>query len=375
MATGGSSLADWISAISQLAFLVIFLLLFTGANQRFQMYIWGREVRATLALFKRYYEEAEEKTRDLLVRNGAKRPKTIVDRVKDYVVISPVDIEPVDIIRRLDHILETERNQIKELLKEEMPDKDKVTRYKVETSLSITYALNMLFKIVRHYLLTSEKTNNYILLMQLKLILPQIVKIAESYRKALDDFVKGAPIGDSIGPLIAYSLAYSNSEKPEWRNIDDDTVATLVNYEGRKLILVKAEGPESNVGRPGLVIEEIIEKDLFKTGKPKLLITVDAALKLEGEETGSVAEGVGAAIGDPGPEKIRIERTASRHGIPLRTVIVKMGMDEAIYAMKEEIYKGGLEALERIKTIITEETKEGDTVLLAGIGNSVGVSQ
>ncbi len=375
MATGGSSLADWISAISQLAFLVIFLLLFTGANQRFQMYIWGREVRATLALFKRYYEEAEEKTRDLLVRNGAKRPKTIVDRVKDYVVISPVDIEPVDIIRRLDHILETERNQIKELLKEEMPDKDKVIRYKVETSLSITYALNMLFKIVRHYLLTSEKTNNYILLMQLKLILPQIVKIAESYRKALDDFVKGAPIGDSIGPLIAYSLAYSNSEKPEWRNIDDDTVATLVNYEGRKLILVKAEGPESNVGRPGLAIEEIIEKDLFKTGKPRLLITVDAALKLEGEETGSVAEGVGAAIGDPGPEKIRIERTASRHGIPLRTVIVKMGMDEAIYAMKEEIYKGGLEALERIKTIITEETKEGDTVLLAGIGNSVGVSQ
>ena len=374
MATDGTSLADWISAISQLAFLLIFVLLFVGANQRFQMYLWGKEVRAALGVFYRYYSEAEEKTRDLLVRNGAKRPKTIVDRIKDYVTISPVDIEPTDIIRRLDHILTTERNHIKELLLKEMPDKDKSTRYKIETSLGITYALNMLYKIVRHYLLTSEKTNNYILLMQLKLILPQILKIAESYRKALDDFVKGAPIGDSIGPLIAHKIARANGT-PEWINIDEDTVASLVEFENRKIILVKASGPESNVGRPGVAVEEIIEKDLFKTGKPKLIITVDAALKLEGEDTGSVAEGVGAAIGDPGPEKIRIERVSTKYGIPLRTVIIKMGMDEAIYAMREEIYKGGIEALNRIKTILKEETREGDAVLLAGIGNSVGVSQ
>ncbi|MEB3772869.1 MAG: DUF1512 domain-containing protein, partial [Desulfurococcales archaeon] len=256
MATGGASLADWISAISQLAFLLIFILLFVGANQRFQMYMWGKEVRAALGIFYKYYSEAEEKTRDLLVRNGAKRPKTLVDRIKDYVVISPVDIEPTDIIRRLDHLLTTERNHIKDLLLREMPDKDKSTRYKIETSLGITYALYMLYKIVRHYLLTSEKTNNYILLMQLKLILPQIMKIAESYRKALDDFVKGAPIGDSIGPLIAYRLArlaHTNGN-PEWVNIDEDTVAAQVEFEGRKLILVKASGPESNVGRPGVAI-------------------------------------------------------------------------------------------------------------------------
>jgi len=374
MATDGTSLADWISAISQLAFLLVFVLLFVGANQRFQMYLWGKEVRAALGVFYRYYSEAEEKTRDLLVRNGAKRPKTIVDRIRDYVTISPVDIEPTDIIRRLDHILTTERNHIKELLLNEMPGKDKSTRYKIETSLGITYALNMLYKIVRHYLLTSEKTNNYILLMQLKLILPQILKIAESYRKALDDFIKGAPIGDSIGPLIAHKIARANGT-PEWVNIDEDTVASLVEFENRKIILIKASGPESNVGRPGVAVEEIIEKDLFETGKPKLLITVDAALKLEGEDTGSVAEGVGAAIGDPGPEKIRIERVATKYGIPLRTVIIKMGMDEAIYAMREEIYKGGIEALNRIKTVLKEETQEGDTILLAGIGNSVGVSQ
>ncbi|MCE4615403.1 MAG: DUF1512 domain-containing protein [Desulfurococcales archaeon] len=374
MTTDGTSLADWISAISQLAFLLIFVLLFVGANQRFQMYLWGKEVRASLGIFYKYYTEAEEKTRDMLVRNGAKRPKTIVDRIKDYVTISPVDIEPTDIIRRLDHILTTERNHIKELLLKEMPERDKSIRYKIETSLEITYALNMIYKIVRHYLITSEKTNNYILLMQLKLILPQILKIAESYRKALDDFAKGAPIGDAIGPLIAHRIARFNGT-PEWINIDEDTVASLVEFENRKIILVKASGPESNVGRPGVAIEEIIEKDLFKTGKPRLLITVDAALKLEGEDTGSVAEGVGAAIGDPGPEKIRIERVATKYGIPLRTVIIKMGMEEAIYAMREEIYKGGVEALNRIKTILKEETQNGDVVLLAGIGNSMGVSQ
>lgn len=371
-AASGSGITDWITAISQLAFLIIFILLFTGANQRFQMYLWGKEIRAGLAILQRYVADAEEKSKDLLARYGSKRPKTLVERLKEYVFISPVDIEPTDIIRRLDHLLETRRSQIKQLLAEELAGAGKVERYKAETSLEILSALNMIYKIVRHILLLGEKTSNFLLVMQLRLLLPQIMKIAEGYRKALDDFIKGAPIGDSIGPQIVLELAGADTR---WRHIDEDTVAAKTEFEGRTLILVKAEGPASNVGRPGVAVEKIVEENLFGTGKPSLIITVDAALKLEGEETGSVAEGVGAAIGDPGPEKIRIERTSTRNGIPLRAVVIKMGMEEAILAMKKEIYEGGMKAIKRIKEIIEEETREGDTVLIAGIGNSIGIGQ
>ena len=37
-----------------------------------------------------------------------------------------------------------------------------------------------------------------------------------------------------------------------------------------------------------------------------MIITIDAALKLEGEDTGEVAEGIGAAIGGPGIERYKI---------------------------------------------------------------------
>ena len=48
-----------------------------------------------------------------------------------------------------------------------------------------------------------------------------------------------------------------------------------------------------------------------------MLIMVDAAGKLEGEDVGEIAEGVGAAIGGPGVEKYKIERAAIENNIPL----------------------------------------------------------
>jgi len=82
-----------------------------------------------------------------------------------------------------------------------------------------------------------------------------------------------------------------------------------------------------------------------------------------------------AAIGDPGPEKIRIERAAARYNIPLRAIVVKMAMEEAIQEMKEEIAKAADKVVDMIKDIVLSETREGDRILIAGIGNTVGIAQ
>jgi len=98
-------------------------------------------------------------------------------------------------------------------------------------------------------------------------------------------------------------------------------------------------------------------------------------LKLEGENTGAIAEGTGVAMGDPGPEKISIERVAVRYNIPIDAVIVKMSMEEAITEMRKEIYQAAPKALELVKKIILERTKPGDIVVLVGVGNTAGVAQ
>jgi hypothetical protein len=43
--------------------------------------------------------------------------------------------------------------------------------------------------------------------------------------------------------------------------------------------------------------------------------------------------------------------------------------------MVEELYTACDTAVETIKRMIDEKTEEGDTVLVAGIGNTVGVAQ
>ncbi|GAB6147480.1 DUF1512 domain-containing protein [Stetteria hydrogenophila] len=370
--TGGdASLPDWISAISQLVFLIIFILLFLGANQRFQVYMWKGGIKAKLAVLEAMALEAREKTRKFMLENRARNVDETLSKVIDFFVISPVDIEPVDIIKRMDHLFSVRRLRLKNLFRDAMPEADEYVRSRAETAGEIAGALNFIYKYVRHLLLYGEKTRNWVLIMQLQLVMPQILRVAKTYRNAMEDFLKGVPVGDGAGPLVASMLA---GPQAEWREVEEETVASEVDFEGRRLVLVKAKGPASSVGRPGLAVEKLVTDYVRRGVKPSLIVTVDAALKLEGEETGSIAEGVGAAIGDPGPEKIRFERVAAEHGIPLRAVVVKMSEEEAITAMKKEIYEAARRAVERVKEIVRSEARPGDLVIVAGIGNTVGVA-
>ncbi len=367
-----ATLPDWISAISQILFLLIFVMLFLGVNQRFQIYMWSRDIKAKLGILESMANESRKRTLDFMLKNKAKEPGKLLDKIVDFFIIEPVSIEPTDIIRRLDHLFNIRRRRFKEEFERSMPESDETVRSKAETAAEITSALTWIYRIVRHILLTGEKTRNWILIMQLQLMMPQILRIAETYRRALNDFIQGVPIGDAAGPLVALKLTGYNGR---WAEVDEDTIASQIDFEGRKLIVIKAKGPGSNVGKPGVATEKMVEALIKQGQKPSLMITVDAALKMEGEDTGAIAEGVGAAIGDPGPEKIRFERIASKYKIPLRAVIVKMGLEEAIQAMKKEIYEGVDKAVNRVKEIVKQESKEGDTVIVIGIGNTIGVGQ
>lgn len=102
---------------------------------------------------------------------------------------------------------------------------------------------------------------------------------------------------------------------------------------------------------------------------------IDAGLKLEGEPVGEVAEGVGAAIGGPGVDQYRIEQSVAENHIPIYAVIVKEDIGDAVSIMRKEIADSVDKVIERIKNVVLERTKEGDKIIIVGVGNTIGIGQ
>ena len=100
---------------------------------------------------------------------------------------------------------------------------------------------------------------------------------------------------------------------------------------------------------------------------------IDAGLRLMGEKTGDVVEGVGAAIGGIGVEKFYIEDSSTEQTIPIDALICKQSLEDAITTMKRPITRSVPDFVERIKMSIRKRTKEGSSVIVAGIGNTIGI--
>lgn len=372
--SSSSDLATWIIAISILVSTVLSILAFLGIAQGLQVRIWRNQIEAKLRVLENYRNAVRDEARKKLEKLGAHNSDEVVNTVIEYFVIEPVSIEPIDIIKRLEKVLRTEEERIEDIVSRSLPkDVSDVDKKNIVTLLAIANVLNTLYKFVRHILLLGIKTKNAMLVAQLWMMMPFYMRIAKAYFDAAKIINKGIPIGDSAGPLAAYKLMKILRPEAGPKEVIKDTIYSVHSFEERRIIIVKARGPGSTVGRPGEAVEKIVNEEL--EGNIAAIITVDAALKMEGEETGSIAEGTGVAMGDPGPEKIRIERVAVAHGAQLYAIAIKMGLEEAITAIKKEIIDGVEKAVDRVKKLILETTKPGDTVIVVGVGNTLGVAQ
>ena len=84
---------------------------------------------------------------------------------------------------------------------------------------------------------------------------------------------------------------------------------------------------------------------------------------------------MGAAIGGLGVEKFDIEAITAKHNIPVYAILIKQGDVETLTAMRKELAEAVEKAVTMVKHLIDERTKEGDKVLVAGIGNTLGIGQ
>jgi hypothetical protein len=362
----GDSSIGWIMNILFYVMFVVFM--FYGS--RIQTYVMIREVEGSLYKLKYIKEEGRKIAVETIKEIGKPQsdPTAKVDRFLEYFTISPQSLDPAGVVWKLEHILDVRDERLKDEVKLMAPAADTTQANNLENTLEAAMALNFIYKVIRHFYLLGKKTLSLYTIMQIQMILPLIMREAEAYASALKAFAHGQPIGDGAGALVAARLMHGY----ETKKLEKDCVVSTIPFEGRTAFVIKAEGPGGNVGKPGDAIQQVIEEN---KGQIAMVIMIDAALKLEGEELGEVAEGVGAAIGGPGVDQFKIEEKLVKYHIPINAVIIKEDVGDAVSPLRKEIFDSLNTVVDRIKEVVLERTKEGDKIIIAGIGNTIGIGQ
>ncbi|MGY5143864.1 MAG: DUF1512 domain-containing protein [Candidatus Nitrosopumilus sp. bin_32a] len=344
------------------------IILFVFYGQNIQLFVTAREIKKGLKKLESFREESRTELINYVKNNlNAKDdPVKKIDKFLDYFTIMPVDMDPGGIVDKVRHTVRSRDDYTREHVKLLSPEMSDVELSKVQTLLEIATSLQLIYKIINHMFLTAKKQNNYPLILPLQMILPFIMEQAEAMREAIPTFKIGQPVGDGIGPMVVGKMML---------NIEKETVAfqtsfAKIDFEDRKLFLLKAEGPGSTVGRPADGLEKIISEN-----KIDAIIMIDAALKMEGEDSASVAQGFGAAIGGVGTERFQIEAVATTNNIPVFSIVVKQSVKEAITLMTKDIADTAEDVRLQVNEMIIENTKPGQSIVVIGVGNTSGVPQ
>lgn len=314
-----------------------------------------------------FLDRISRKAEKFVLKKISKKPtaeiKKSVKKFKEFFVISPVGLDPYGIMKKLEHLIDQEKWRFKYFVKQIASGQDSEKQANIMMGLAGAMSLYQLMKLVRHFVELIKKTKSQYLALMLQMQLPLIERIAKALLTGTEALSNGWPIGDSTGAYVAANLIGDSKVV----KADEDTVVSRKRYKNRDIIIIKARGPGGRTGNPGRVLNKIAKKE-----KIAKIVTIDAALKLEGEKTGSIAEGVGAAIGGIGVERTHIEEIAVKKKIPLDSIIIKMSQEEAIMPMKKSILSSTPEVMKALDDAI-KRTSEKGKIIVVGVGNTSGV--
>ena len=344
------------------------IIIFVFYGQQIQLLVTSGEIKKAIKKLDKFKFDSKKELINYVNKNldPVSDPTKKIEQFLDYFTIMPVEMDPNGIVDKVRHTVRSREDYTRNHIQSLFPNIDEIKLSRVQTLLEITSSLQMIHKIVNHMFLTAKKQKNYPLILPLQMMLPFIMEHAKAMNASIPAFKKGQPLGDGIGPMVVGKMMLSEEKEI----ISFQTALAKINYEKRKLFLVKAEGPASTVGRPDDALEKIVGSN-----KIDLIIMIDAALKMEGEDSASIARGFGAAIGGIGTEKFQIEHIATQNKIPIFSIIVKQSVKEAITLMTKEIADQADNVRSQMYEMILENTVEGQSVVVIGVGNTAGVPQ
>jgi len=368
--------SDPLSLILNLMFfLLIFVSMFYG--QKIQAWKAAKEIQTGLVKLKTWNDTCKEILLNEFKKYAEKKEtdKDLAIKLEDFmtfVAILPVTLDPYGIIPKIDHLIDVRDFRFREEVAMLAPNAIDSKRQSMENLLEAAMAVDFIYRLIKHYLILGKKSKSMILLMQISMQMALIMAMAKSFYFATKAFAEGSPIGDALGPMVAgrFVRDVSNNGEVEALEISKDTIVQEVNFEDRVVFVVRAKGPGGTVGKPGKAIKKLIEEH---TDSISRIIMIDAALKLSGDKTGSIAIGVGAAIGGIGVEKYFIEDSSTGKTIPIDALLCKQSLEDAITTMKRTITQSVPLIVEKIKMGIRKRTEKGTKIIVAGIGNTIGI--
>lgn len=350
----------WFGQIAWMLMFFVFIMIYP----KYMLYKMISEMEEVAETLEGYTKNAVELIVKVSDEKGGPfaNAKEVVDGTMEFFLIPPVDLDPYGILAKVEHIIDRTEDRLENIAEQISPASDHVWRANIVSLLKGGIGLNNIAKIVRHYVEFVKKTKNLQIAMIMQMNMPLIKKIAKAQKKGVEAIGEGKPIGDGIAPLIT-----ANMIEGDIKEAARDVVYSEIKMNGRTAFILKADGPGANLGKLGDAVKKIVKEQ-----NAAKIITVDASLKLEGETTGRVCEGIGAAIGDPGPEKAKMEEIATNMNIPLEAYVVKMSLEEAISPLTENIGESVSNAIDLIKKGI-ERAPDDSSVVVVGVGNTCGI--
>jgi hypothetical protein len=348
---------------------IVFIFGFSFFSQKIQVNLVLGRISKSLTKLRSMRDKAKDEAVSAIIELGKPEsdPKPRLEALLQFFSIQPNSMDPSGIVNRLEYLVDTADARVKEEIKALAPSADEKQIQNLQNLVETARGLNSLYRTVQHHYLAGKKGGTIYTMTQIQMELPMIMEEAEAYFAFIDAFKQGKPIGDGVGPLVASKLIADAS----LREVAEDMVAAEVAVEGRRVVVTRAKGPGGTVGKPGDAVAKLIEE---YNRKVSLIVMVDAGMKLEGEDSGYVVEGVGAAIGGVGVEKFKIEELATKYGLPVYSLIVRQSLKEVLSPMTAALTDSVDDVLRRLRRVIQERTKEGDTVLMVGVGNTIGIA-
>lgn len=345
--------------IGNIIWIILFIaLIFFYPRLLMMQIMWKLE--QTALMLENFTQKAKQTILKRITKTPTRELKEKVSNFLEFFAVEPISLDPYGILQKLSHLFTLAENRFKDFTKEIAPKMDTEERASLMSGLSDALVLNQISKIVRHFVELVRKTKNFQLALVLQMQIPFIERIAKAVLNGAEAATNGWPLGDSAGPLVAAHLI-ENSRGKEL----DETVVVRKKIHGRNVIVIKAKGPGGRIGKEWKVVENIIKRE-----KIAKVVSIDAAGKLEGEKTGSTAEGVGVAMGIF--HRAFIEEIATKKKVPIESVVIKMAPEEAWMNMPLDVVKAVPKAVELVKQNI-KDTKQKGTIVVLGVGNTNGV--
>ncbi|MEM1690224.1 MAG: DUF1512 family protein [Thermofilaceae archaeon] len=363
-------------AVDFITFIAVLMLL-SYISRELEVYRISSEIELHLRLFKASRDKAAssvvrklgELVSKMKLRVNLSELESRVNELIELVVIPVESMDPFAVVKKVKYMMLNVDKSLEGEIRRIAPNAEKSDVDTLASLVHVARSLNFLYKALNHDYTLARRFKSYWLLLQLQALLPFIAETVKSYEGALEALLRQVPIGDSVGPLVLSTLA--RELKAEYIDIRvPDTRVYLADLDGRRIILIKADGPGSNVGR----IDEALRRALIMWGDHvSFVVTIDAMVKLEGEVSGSIVEGFGVAIGGTGAEKYEIEEVLAEYELKSYALLIKMSAEEAMMPMSKDLYNACLKARDRVKALILEHVQPGGTAVVVGVGNTLGV--